>query len=413
MVVRLKEAGVCACGQVVAAGERAGSTRQSGLVVCLSCVAAFSTAPDEDILSVYYEAPAPGQDADLSVSLPEPVSVVIPADWGPSTPSKLPAWQRSAGITVDLPPAAPVGPGRVEPAVPPVVVQFAPPSPVEEDALRAAEVESPVPTPVPAAPAAPVAETPPPASAAETPPPAPAAETPPSAPVAETAPVAPAPPVDAAAAEAPEPATSVIAVSHEAVAIVGPSHRRRTFLPAGLLALRASRGRDPGVTGTPDGATRAILDAAADAGVLSLHDRHMPGRRGRIAHLAVGAGGVYVIDVVRAKNASVEVRPADEPAPVARELLVGGRPMTSTVTATQGRVEIVRALLDEVGLSAVPVVGVMCFVDAAVPTDADLEVDGVQVTGKTGLPALVRSEGALEGDHLETLAEYLAERLPA
>jgi len=395
VVVRLKEAGVCACGQVVAAGERAGSTRQSGLVVCLSCVAAFSTAPNEDILSVYYEAPAPGQDADLSVSLPEPVSVVIPADWGPSTPSKLPAWQRSAGITVDLPPAAPVGPGHVEPAVPPVVVQFAPPSPVEEDALRAAEVESPVPTRAPAAPAAP------------------AAETAPAAPAAETSPVAPAPPVDATAAEAPEPAPSVIAVSHEAVAIVGPSHRRRTFLPAGLLALRASRGRDPGVTGTPDGATRAILDAAADAGVRSLHDRHMPGRRGRIAHLAVGAGGVYVIDVVRAKNASVEVRPADEPAPVARELLVGGRPMTSTVTATQGRVEIVRALLDEVGLSAVPVVGVMCFVDAAVPTDPDLEVDGVQVTGKTGLPALVRSEGALEGDHLETLAEYLAERLPA
>ena len=403
VVVRLKEAGVCACGQVVAAGERAGSTRQSGLVVCLSCVAAFSTAPDEDILSVYYEAPAPGQDADLSVSLPEPVSVVIPADWGPSTPSKLPAWQRSAGITVDLPPAAPVGPGRVEPAVPPVVVQFAPPSPVEEDALRAAEVESPVPTPVPAAPAAPVAETPP---------PAPAAETPPSAPV-ETAPVAPAPPVDAAAAEAPEPAPSVIAVSHEAVAIVGPSHRRRTFLPAGLLALRASRGRDPGVTGTPDGATRAILDAAADAGVLSLHDRHMPGRRGRIAHLAVGAGGVYVIDVVRAKNASVEVRPADELAPVARELLVGGRPMTSTVTATQGRVEIVRALLDEVGLSAVPVIGVMCCVDATVPTDADLEVDGVQVTGKAGLPALVRTEGALDQEHLETLVEYLSEQLPA
>ena len=403
VVVRLKEAGVCACGQVVAAGERAGSTRRSGLVVCLSCVAAFSTAPDEDILSVYYEAPAPGQDADLSVPLPEPVSVVIPPDWGPSTPSKLPAWQRSAGITVDLPPAAPVSPGRHRRLDAPVVGQFAPPSPVEEDALRAAEVESPVPTPVPGAPAAPVAETPP---------PAPAAETPPSAPV-ETAPVAPAPPVDAAAAEAPEPAPSVIAVSHEAVAIVGPSHRRRTFLPAGLLALRASRGRDPGVTGTPDGATRAILDAAADAGVLSLHDRHMPGRRGRIAHLAVGAGGVYVIDVVRAKNASVEVRPADEPAPVARELLVGGRPMTSTVNATQGRVEIVRALLDEVGLSAVPVVGVMCFVDAAVPTDADLEVDGVQVTGKTGLPALVRSEGALEGDHLETLAEYLAERLPA
>ena len=343
-VVRLKEAGVCGCGVVVAAGERAGSTRHPGRVVCLSCVAAFSTAPAEDLSSVYFEAPAIAQaDRDLPLGLPEPAAVVIPADWGPSAPSSLPAWQRSAGITVDLPPAAPVSPGPVDPSVPPVVVQFVPP-PVGEVAV---------------------------------------------------------------------PAPAVIAVSHEAVAIVGPSHRRRTFLPAGLLALRASRGRDPGVTGNPDSATRALLDAATDAGVRSLHDRRMPGRRGRIAHLAVGAGGVYVIDVVRGKNASIEVRPVDELAPVARELLVGGRLMTSTVTATQGRVAIVRALLDEVELSAVPVIGVMCFVDAAVPTDAELEVEGVLVTGKTGLPGLVRSAGALDTEHLETLLEYLAERLPS
>ena len=102
-----------------------------------------------------------------------------------------------------------------------------------------------------------------------------------------------------------------------------------------------------------------------------------------------------------------------ELAPVARELLVGGRPMTSTVTATLGRVAVVRALLDEVELSAVPVVGVLCFVDAPVPADAELEVEGVLVTGKSGLPALVRSAGALDTDHLETLLEYLAERLPS
>ncbi|WP_457253597.1 hypothetical protein [Pedococcus sp. P5_B7] len=381
-VVRLKEAGVCGCGVVVAAGERAGSTRHPGRVVCLSCLAAFSTAPAEDLSSVYFEAPATGRaDRDLPLELPEPAAVVIPADWGPSAPSSLPAWQRSAGITVDLPPAAPVSPGPVDPPAPSVVVQFAPPSPTDEVAevvVPAPSVESPVPAAAPKATQA-----------------------------------APAPLADAAAPVTPAPAPDVIAVSHEAVAIVGPSHRRRTFLPAGLLALRASRGRDPGVTGNPDSATRALLDAAADAGVRSLHDRRMPGRRGRIAHLAVGAGGVYVIDVVRAKNASIEVRPVDEPAPVARELLVGGRLMTSTVTATQGRVAIVRALLDEVELSAVPVIGVMCFVDAAVPTDAELEVEGVLVTGKTGLPGLVRSAGALDAEHLETLLEYLAERLPS
>ncbi|GAA2159002.1 hypothetical protein [Pedococcus bigeumensis] len=378
-VVRLKEAGVCGCGQVVAAGERAGWARRARRVVCLSCLAGFSTPPEEDGSTMYYEAPVDGDDEAQLLGLPEPVAVVIPADWGPSAPSSLPSWQRSAGITVDLPAAAPVSPAAADPAGPSVVVQFTPPAPVDEDA-------GPTSCPTPAV------------DVTTARPPAPAED------VTTEPPTAPAVEVVADA--------SVVAVSHEAVAIVGPSHRRRTFLPAGLLALRASRGREPGVTGLPDGATRTILDAAADAGVLSLHDRRMPGRRARIAHLAVGASGVYVIDVVRAKNASVEVRPVDDPAPLARELVVGGRPMTPTVTATKGRVDIVRGLLDEVGLSAVPVVGVLCFVDAAVPSEGGLEVEGVRVTGKDGLSALVRSEGALDADHLETLVEYLSERLP-
>lgn len=372
MVVRLREAGVCACGQVVAAGERAGSTRQTGRVVCLSCLAGFSAGPDEDGPALQ-EAPTdsphaanPSADSasaeDRSAAnpvheLPEPVAVVIPADWGPSKGTSLPAWQRSAGVAATLPAPAPATPRPVDPPAPPVVVQFAAPTPAPVPA-PAVESATPAPTPAPAAP-------------------------------------------------------SVIAVSHEAVAIVGPSHRRRTFLPAGLLALRASRGREPGVTGHPDGTTRAILNGATDAGVLSLHDRRMPGRRGRIAHLAIGASGVYVIEVVRAKNARVEVRPVPELALDGQELVVGGRTMTSTVTATQGRAAIVRSLLDEVGLSAVPVIGVMFFVDAAVPDDSELEVSGVQVVGRTGLPGLVRNEGALGPDHLETLLEYLTERLPA
>ena len=353
-VVRLEKAGVCGCGQVVAAGERAGTTRQPGRVVCLQCLAGFSASGD-DRSTVYYEAP----EDSPAPELPEPVAVVIPADWGPSSPDALPAWQRTAGVVAALPPAVPVPPPAATPPVPTVAVQFTAPAPAAEVAPPAPPVA--VSTPAPAGPAA----------------------------------------------------ASVLATVSEAAAIVGPAHRRRTFLPAGLLALRASRGREPGVTGLPDGATRALLEAASDAGVLSLHDRRMPGRRGRIAHLALGAAGVFVIDVVRAKRAAVEVRATDELAPECQELVVGGRPMTATVAATQGRVAIVRALLDEVELSAVPVIGVMCFVDAAVPADADLEVAGVQVIGKTGLPALVRSEGALGADHLETLREYLTERLPA
>jgi hypothetical protein len=87
--------------------------------------------------------------------------------------------------------------------------------------------------------------------------------------------------------------------------------------------------------------------------------------------------------------------------------------MTTAVTATQGRVAIVRGLLDEVGLSTVPAVGVICLVDTTVSSEPALDVDSVHVVSRTGLATLVSTEGALDLDHLETLLEYLTERLPA
>lgn len=391
-VVRLKESGVCVCGQHVAAGERAGWAHQPGRVVCLSCLAAFSTAEEEGT-TVFYEAPESGQDdSGLAVELPEPVAVLIPADWASPAPITLPAWQRSAGVDTVLPPAAP----SHHVVAAPTVSAEAPapsPSPVAE-----------VPTPAPVV----TAET---RAAAEASP-APVVDRTPSV-VAEVT----TPHTEVVTAQAvPEvlaPEEEAVPATVEATAMTVPSHRRRTLLPAGLLALRSSRGRQPGATGQADSSIRAFLQSAAGFGVLSLHDRRMPGRRGRIAHVALGAGGVYVIDVVRAKNAAVEVQELDDLDPDARELVVDGRPMTDAVIATQGRAAIVRGLLDEVQLTTVPTIGVICFVDASVPSDADLAVAGIRVVDRTGLSALVGSDGALDEESRETLLEYLSERLPA
>jgi hypothetical protein len=377
-VVRLTSSGVCGCGQVVAAGERAGSTRQPGRVVCLACVAAISADAE--------------QLTPDAVEVPDPVAVLIPADWAPPPQNTLPGWQQSAGVPVALPPAAAVTSPQLTPPTSAIAVQVA---------LSAPSAPTQEPTPVTEA----------------TPRHTPAVVGP--AVVAPAAPPAAAPPTAAPEVSTPSPAQPVpvaaeaVAVAAEAVAMTVPSHRRRTILPPGLLALRPSRGRQPGSTGQSDPTTRAVLDSAAPGGVLALHDRRMPGRRSRIAHLAFGAGGIYVIDVVRANNARVEVLPGDDLDSHPRDLLVGGRPMTDTVAATLGRVAIIRDLLDEVGLSNVPVVGVMYFVDATVPSDTALQVAGVHVVGRAGLPTLVDSAGALDVEHRETLHEYLTERLPA
>jgi hypothetical protein len=428
VVVRLEQAGVCGCGEVVAAGERAGTTRQPGHVVCLTCVAAFSTDPDD----------AEPHDGGYAPELPAPVAVVIPADWASPAPITLPAWQRSAGVATALPPALTLAPRPAPPAAPAAPPALVPPVPAPPAVAAAPATPPDEQVPVPTAATADSA--PAPSVQAATSPrvvdsqPAAAArmprgsgpESPPAvevaAPTAQDAPVA-APVQDATpppVAEVTTPDTEVVDVppadvpaTAEAVAMAVPSHRRRTLLPAGLLGLRPSRGRQPGSTGQSDAATRAVLDSAGATGVLALHDRRVPGRRSRIAHLAFGAGGVYVIDVVRANKARIEVLPGDDLDSHPRDLLVGGRPMTGTVEATQARVAIVRALLEEVELSSVPVIGVMYFVDATVPSDSELEVAGVRVVGRGGLAALVASDGAFDVEHRETLREYLTERLPA
>ena len=89
--------------------------------------------------------------------------------------------------------------------------------------------------------------------------------------------------------------------------------------------------------GKPQAAVCAILDAATTNGVLSLHNRRVPGRRGRIEHIAIGAAGVYVIDVLHFKNASIEVRPTGEADATGDDLVVGGRVMTAAVRAIAQR----------------------------------------------------------------------------
>jgi hypothetical protein len=206
---------------------------------------------------------------------------------------------------------------------------------------------------------------------------------------------------------------------HEAAALEdlsmpAPAPRRRAGLFSRLLSVRAFRTQhaQPRVTKS-HAAVCNLLDAAAAKGVLSLHNRRVPGRRGRIEHLAVGAGGVYVVDALHFKNASIEVRPADD-SDAGDDLVVGGRVLTPAVRAVAQRVEVLRLILVAAGLPDVPVTGALCFVDGLLPlTVADLRVGGMHVLRPSALTALVAGPGPLTSRDRETLREFLAIRLPA
>ena len=393
-IVRLERAGVCGCGELVAAGERAGYAAQHARVVCLACLARMSVesgpaeAPEGATALVPatwtadVQAIAATLDALRHQPLPtwspcEPAVLHVPTEWSAplAEPTAL-AGSRSTELPLTLPRRRP----RAE-ALP------------EVDAVGLTDLSEAATTPRPTPSAPPLSEPTPPEAGGATP------------------------------SEARVPTESEAdtqAPRHEAAAaedlrMPASAPRRRAGLFSRLLTVRSFRTQQaaPRVT-KQHAAVRTILDAAEAKGVVSLHNRRVPGRRGRMEHIAVGAGGIYVVDVLHFKNASIEVRPANGPNADTDDLVVGGRVLTPAARAVAQRVEVLRMILLSAGLADVPVTGALCFVDGLLPLSvADLQVEGMHVLRPSGLTALVAASGSISLRDCETLREFLAERLPA
>ena len=391
-IVRLERAGVCGCGELVGAGERAGYAALQEKVVCLACMAGGSPTPGPG-------AASPGGDA------------VLPATW---TADELVI---AATLKALREASAPAGRASM-PAVLHVPTEWSNslsgPAPLAGQA--ATQTNQLITLPRRKA----RTETLPDADGAGSPEPTGPITTPPAAPTVapEVAPSAALEPGPTAAAEVA--GTEAQRSRHEAAAVPdllmpATAPRRRAGLFTRLLSVRSFRTQQgqPRV-GKPQAAVCAILDAATTNGVLSLHNRRVPGRRGRIEHIAIGAAGVYVIDVLHFKNASIEVRPTGEADATGDDLVVGGRVMTAAVRAIAQRVEVLRMILVAAGLDDVPVTGALCFVDGLLPLSvADLEIGGMHVVRPSGLTALVAGSGPYGPDDRDTLQQFLAERLPA
>lgn len=96
-----------------------------------------------------------------------------------------------------------------------------------------------------------------------------------------------------------------------------------------------------------------------------LHDRRIPGTKANIDHVVATRGGVFVVDAKR----YVDRRPLLRVeggilSPRVEKLMVGGRDRTKLVDGVLGQVDRVRAAL---GDETVPVIGVLCFVEADWP----------------------------------------------
>lgn len=157
---------------------------------------------------------------------------------------------------------------------------------------------------------------------------------------------------------------------------------------------------------------RALQKALRHLPVVMLHDRVLPG--GLLArHLAVGPGGVTVID-----GWSV----ADAPAPLTVERLRGifgaraellrdgaSEDRTALVAPVRERVVAIRAVIDEMA----PVEGALCL-DGEEPAHhlRPLRVEGIVVAGPRAVAELAARDGDLHDYELAALVDLLDAELP-
>ena len=151
----------------------------------------------------------------------------------------------------------------------------------------------------------------------------------------------------------------------------------------------------------------------ANTDVTVLHDRRMPSKA-NIDHVAVGPGGVTVID---AKNLQGAIRVVSEGgllSPRVRVLRVGGRDRTSLLDGVERQVKSVEAALASEGLSDVPVRGALCFVNTdGLPMLSLPDIRGILLVGPRAAVKLAARPGDLDVPSVNDLLAFLAQRFPA
>jgi hypothetical protein len=136
-------------------------------------------------------------------------------------------------------------------------------------------------------------------------------------------------------------------------------------------------------------------------GVVSLHDRSIPGSRAVIDHIAIGPSGVYVIDTI-AYRESVERH--------VNRLIVDERDRTDLAIAMSHRVVAVSAALRDL---RIPISRALCFVGGEwPPTSLPFMLRGVWVGWPVQLYRLVSQPGMLQSSDVESAARLLDEHLP-
>jgi hypothetical protein len=149
-----------------------------------------------------------------------------------------------------------------------------------------------------------------------------------------------------------------------------------------------------------------------DSGVVVLHDRRILGSRANIDHIAIGPGGVTVID---AKNYQGKVRTEVRGGlfrPRTERLLIGGRDRTSLVEGVKRQLDLGCVALEQAGEYA-EVRGALCMADVdGLPLLGHPTVDGIAIDGPRHISKMARRPGTHSDADIARIASSLARAFP-
>jgi hypothetical protein len=146
-----------------------------------------------------------------------------------------------------------------------------------------------------------------------------------------------------------------------------------------------------------------------------LHDRRIPSRgRANIDHLAIGPGGVTVIDTKGARGRIQLTKVGGLLSPRREVLLVNGRDRTAALDGLERQMTDVTALLANAGFADVDVRGALCYpnIDKLPLLQRRARHGSIIIDDTRGVARLARRRGALDRGAIERVAQALARGLP-
>lgn len=128
--------------------------------------------------------------------------------------------------------------------------------------------------------------------------------------------------------------------------------------------------------------TGEVLESLSHHGYVTLHDRRIPSSRANIDHIAIGPGGIFVIE---SKSYKGKVRVTS------KDLFVNGRRQTRIIEQAWRESGAVQGILGpELARLSIDAVPLVCFHRAELPL-GKVALEGVRIVGSRGLKKLLKS----------------------